>query len=1850
MTDQVLANRYKVISKLGEGGMGAVFKVEDNLNRDIVAFKILSKQIADSPETLLQFKQEFRVMNKLKHPNTVNVFDYGLMPDKSPYLTMEVVPGKELADIKDMDYTEICRILMQLCQALSFIHSRLLVHCDIKPQNIRLKEDGSVKVMDFGLMNQLGLRSNGQITGTVDYLPPEIPTGGIINASSDLYSVGVVAYELVTGRLPFEGDSVLEVIRAHINSRVTPPSEFRQDIPDKLEKIILKLLEKSQQERYQAASEVIADLVELSGEEFTGESLEQKRSYLSSSVLVGRDKELKILETALAHVEKGYGKAIFVAAPAGVGKSRLIQEFKLQVQLAENPFLTGHCFEQGMSAYKPVADALKQLLPLTNREELEKYGNVLVKILPELQEKGYEPLPNLQGISEKLRLFDTITAWLTDVSTRETLVIFIDDLHWIDQASIDLLNTCIRDLRKSKVMFMGTFRDDEVPAGHPLWQTFEEELTSLVKLDPFTTDDIRALIKAMLGSIDLKNEFVEHVKNATGGNAFFISEVMRYLVEEGILQIKFTTWHLPADYTSWELPTSIEATVNRRLNTLSPKAMELIRLAAVAGRKLRLSLFKAVSGWEEEEIFSAIDELIERQFLNRLEHEYLFPHDRVRETLYDSLEEGLRKELHQKVAETIEAENINQLINVSGELAYHFSRSNDIKKAIKYLLMAGFSSPVRMEASMLLQEATGLLEKTEEDIAESWLNTYLFEICSRDEKVVKQNREEAGSNFNSRFILELAWKKLAWISYMIAPKICLDTSEKLIKALENKGLGLEVTAEFQSIRASSYTMIGQNEKAFSITDPVIESEEKKDSLVRGLMLFGRLNGLLTMGRFRQLVQDMEEAVEILEINLSKLHPPLVWAYGFSSFIRDDGVAWLGEPVGESKYAETVTEIAKKYNHLDLDFWSYYPDIVRYSLTGHYDKIKALQEKLMNMVKRMGKPIQHENRFNICLAFAAIQNGQLLEAKSMTKKIAELGQRLGNPHQQANGLILEAMILMEENKFSEAIELFKQAVNLSQTESKGLKNDQLIPALYRLSEAYLRNHEIDQASEFAEKAHELAFSDQFDNPYHLTNTYRLLGQIHAEKKDYEQAHDMLMKSAAIARNNEIIFQEALTQLVIGEIWLERKKFDLTRTTWQKAIAKFREINNEYQANKLIPRLNSVPKPSLITKNITENKESSRSEDYDNAAQQPSQNMPRDSSQEQAAEIGYKLLDLLSAMGITGGKNQIENQNKVKQDVSSFHETHLLEKLKKVELLNNFGQMLLSSLDLNTVLNNVIERVLEVSEADRGFLILLNEKGELYSQIIRTKEGSSSENRFLNFSKTFTEEVLKTGKPLWVADAQADSRFATQKSVLALDLRTVLCVPLKDKDIVIGLLYVDRQSVIKTFSEDDLNLVESIATFASIAIVNARLHHQANEKNEKLQMLNELSRTISNAFTREELLYKVLGFAIRITGAGIGYVLTGDDLKCEASLDVEGNNEIEVKVSSSVIKKVLETNKSVSLVDTMDDKSISTQASIIALDIRSVMCVPLISNKKTLGVIYLSSKTLVKSFTARDLSLLEDIVGQTALAIENLTLLEVQIKQDQIKKELDIARKIQKSMLPSADPEFEHIEISGYSCSATEVGGDYYDYIMLDDNRFALAFGDVTGHGVSAGLLMAMAKSCMFVQCKVDPNVIPVMTALNEMILGGKSERRIRMGFLYTIFDLKDNTMTISSAGHPLPYYYKHENRDLEPIKVIPGYQLGVKENTKFRETTIQLAHKDVLVYFTDGIVEARNKDNEEYGYDRFEEFIKNNCFLSSKDLKDAILEEYYNWVAGLEEMDDDMTIVVIKVKPPAGEKPSDFISV
>ena len=1777
-----IANRYTVQRLLGEGGMGKVYEVEDSVHGTRCALKVLSQKIS-SEEALLQFRQEFWFMTRLAHPHIIQVHEYGVLDDQTPYFTMEIVPGQELSELSNVSSELAYDILIQSAQALGFIHSRRLVHADIKPENLRLTPDQQIKLMDFGLMQAIDTRSNGQLTGTVAYMAPEIPQRGVINESSDIYALGVMAYELLAGVQPFVGTTVLDVIKAHINSQPAPLHSFREDIPEALVRIVHKMLEKSQTDRYANTSELLEDLAQASGKSLSL-SAEGRNSYLSSHVLVARDQELDILQSALDSLSSS-SASVFIGAPAGVGKSRLIEEFKIKAQLADVPFCQGICVEQGMASYAPVVQALNQVIPLSNKSQLERFGPVLAHLLPQLEAQDIFPREDFDPRQQKITLFETVVAWLKEVARERPLVIFVDDLHWSDMASVELFNYCIRGLNGSSVFMLGSFRDDELLANNPLWQTLEEDLSRFVKLSPFNEAQMAELIEKMLRDVQMPNDFIPYFYGATSGNAFFIREMLRYLMEENLIRQSKGHWIIPDNYTEWKLPTSIADTIKQRLKRLSGASAQLVQKLAVVGKRIELALIEALAE-DKDQLFIHLEELVERQFLLRESDAIYFPHDRVRESLYSALEAEPRKDIHQQVGEWLEQAGAGV-----SPLAYHFKNGRDRVKAFQYLIKAGEEASVRMESTLLMHEGLLILEK-------------LRNLPAQAELLDKHRRE------------------LAWISYMIHPFICAETNEKIVAAQQEASAPLEEQVEFESILISSYTMIGRNNDALAKAQELLK-QLKPETVPYGLILFSRLNALLTRGEMRQLVTEMESAATILKQRLKRLPRQLVWAYAFCCFIREDAIAWLGEPVGQDHYADVPREIGEQYDFLDLIFWSHYPQIVRNSLIGQYHDIKNLSDDIFSLIKKMGRPIQHENRFQICLAYAAIEHGELEEGAHYAEKVIALGQRMQNKHQQASGNILQGMIAEQKNHLKDAEAAFKEAVRLSRES----ETDQLLPGMYRLAHIYLKQNQPQKAEPLLQEALELATGFRLENPYHQIQIYRLLAQLKIQQQQApDQIEQDFKQSLELAEVTQNPLQYGLGAMAYAR-WLgsahDKRDFEAAHDLLVSARQRFRQIQYA-RADRSIQELQTWLR-----------KQARQAEAQSDLSQQFGHQL----APQQAQEIGYKMLEMLSQYAIlpqaapgTGGQKDLQQ---------------LSERLKKVERINQFSQLIMQSLDLQIVLQNIMDYVVDIARADRGLLMLKNDLGELEVQVVRLREEEAlPKEQLLSFSQSFAQKGMEQGQSLWVKDAQSDQELSQQASIMALDLRTLICVPLKREDEVIGLVYLDKQAVNDHFSEQDLELVESMATFASISLSNARLHAEIQERNEHLQMLNELSRNISTTQDFSELLAMVLEFCLRITRAEIGYIFISEDinsepanfqgLSCQASMNQDGQPLPEVLVSQSSIQRVLDEKQALCVVDMQDEAQLAHQKSVMALELRSVMCVPIYGKKEQiLGVVYVSSQAVSYTFTPRDLELMESIIRQVGMDIENRSLMEIRKKQELLNQELSFARNIQSSMLPDYQPDIPSLDITGFSESAEAVGGDYYDYFKISDTEFGLAIGDVNGHGISASLLMSMAKSCLFVQGKIDPSVVAVMSALNGMIFGGTKER-LFMTFVYSIFDLLNHTVTLSSAGHHLPYHYKAKEKRLEPVQVKPTYPLGVRDKARFNEVTLKLEPGDVLVYYTDGIIEAHTPDGEEFGFERLEALILEHHHRSASDIQNQLIRAYNQWIQG-QDPEDDMTLVVVKAR-------------
>ena len=1198
--EQLMANRFRVLAELGRGGMGTVYRVEDTLHGDrLVALKTIQMQGASTPELKLRFQEEFRAMAKLKHPNTVEVYDYGMLDAQTRYLTMEVVAGKDLAQLLrtgPLPLERVYGLLIQLLQALGFIHSRLYVHRDIKADNIRITEDGTLKLMDFGLMEQLGIPSNGKLTGTPGYLPPEVPKGGVINASSDLYSLGCLAFEMLTGQLPFTG-SVVEVIKAHINQ--APPSlrSLRADAPEALVTLVNRLLEKDQARRYQEASEVIADLADLAGLRIRRENLDQKRSYLMSSALVGRDQELALLESAFTECLAGQGRAVFVGAPAGVGKSRLVHELTLHAKLADVPVLHGQCLETGMEPYEPLAQALRGVIPRSTEDELAQFGPVLAKLLPELVKLGIQPASPLEPSLERARLLETVTGWLRSVTERTPLLLFFDDLHWSDAQSLEVFNHVIRQTTDVKLFCLATFRSDEAPPSSPLWYTIEEGLTRDLKLKTFTLPQVLSLLQAMLREYRISSEFSQFLYESTAGNAFFITEVLRYLMEEGILIQMDGVWVFPEHVGNLVLPTSVEAAIVRRLSQLSEGARKLARVASVLGRYQELDQLLALSGLGEDELFVHLDELIERQFIIRQDQGYTFPHDRVREALYDDMADAERRDLHQRYAELIERQHDGDTSAVINELAYHFLRGHDMVKAFEYLRKVGDQASVAGHAAIAIQNwkraeellATLDYPGKETHQVDLWWN--IGRSCTQAwpkigievlEKMIPAMEAQGNIDRTARVLkvlVGLLMKLPAERRKKIVTKL---TRPKIYRHRVRKGLARLVpppTSWTQRLLiayaylGACYGLSGQPRKGLAALDRALGLLPFVGTHLEGGMLASKAVCLKPAGQFDEIQRLAQRSSELL---------------GEEQITNDPAVrtGWMGQmgarltvsfqgirpDFAHLEYALRKADEGFEFNFKNF-FWG--RTGIWTAWTGRYEETLDLIEKMNQNSRKIGAPPYQWALY--LRPFLHWQRGEYEEA------LAQVLQTLRYPHLEHDAFAELSIHTLRGQIHLELGEWDAAERDFAEVERRGRENELLLVTIRALlgrgQLALVRGKLADARAAFAE-AHDMAVSGPARNPLHQAIAARWLAEVDLMEGQFAEAHARLDEAEGILTRPEQdnLIEQGHVLRTRGKLLVVEGKQEAGLSVLREAGSRFRALNNRHLARAITREVDALQAPA------------------------------------------------------------------------------------------------------------------------------------------------------------------------------------------------------------------------------------------------------------------------------------------------------------------------------------------------------------------------------------------------------------------------------------------------------------------------------------------------------------------------------------------------------------------------------------------------------------------------------------------------------------------------------------------------
>ncbi len=483
-------DRYTVSSFLGEGGKKRVYEAHDTLLDREVAFALIKTEGFDQTSKE-RISREAQAMGRLGvHPNIVAVLDLGQEDDGSPYMVTELMGGGDIegvleaADENRLSLERTIEIGKAVCEGLEFAHARGIVHRDLKPGNVWLTEDGIAKIGDFGLAvmtDRSRLTREGMMVGTVSYMPPEQATGGDITLKADLYSLGAMLYEMVTGRPPFLGDDEIAIIGQHINTPPVAPTWHNGSCPRPLGALVMRLLSKDPSERPESARDVsnALDAIDLTTR---GESVEQDQTSLDSlagGVFVGRQAEMDQLKAALEDILGGRGRLVTLLGEPGIGKTRTCEELATYAGLRSAQVLWGRCYETGgQPPYWPWIQAIRSYVRSADTDELRRQmgssasviAEIVIDLKDRLPEVGTPPVID-DPAAARFRLFDALTSFLRTATEDRPLILVLDDLHWSDEPSLALLEFVAREIGQSRVLIIGTYRDMELNRRHPLTVT-----------------------------------------------------------------------------------------------------------------------------------------------------------------------------------------------------------------------------------------------------------------------------------------------------------------------------------------------------------------------------------------------------------------------------------------------------------------------------------------------------------------------------------------------------------------------------------------------------------------------------------------------------------------------------------------------------------------------------------------------------------------------------------------------------------------------------------------------------------------------------------------------------------------------------------------------------------------------------------------------------------------------------------------------------------------------------------------------------------------------------------------------------------------------------------------------------------------------------------------------------------------------------------------------------------------------------------------------------------------------------------------------------------------------------------
>ncbi|WP_045214892.1 protein kinase domain-containing protein [Desulfonatronovibrio magnus] len=756
--------RYIVLETISNIGITHLQKACIRKTGEPVVLKSIDSSQA-SHQDIAELRNEYQILQELnkKSSHIIKVLELDRIGQHHILILEDFRSEPLTALFSRMDFSEnmssFLKLSIKITEQLEIIHNNNFIHKDINPVNILISTDmNTVRLIDFGLATTLSRENLGYhpipaIRGSLQYIAPE-QTGRMnrpVDYRADFYSLGITLYQMITGFLPFSGNDPLEIIHGHIAMEPHSPHTLTPAIPQAISEIIMKLMAKNPEDRYQSAAGLKFDL-ELCLEHVDDPDFLQnfepgKRDisevFQISDKLYGRDQEVERLLTTYDETTRGAKRLVFISGYSGVGKTSLVREIFRPIVSNDGFFISGKYerFKQDIpyfALFKGFQDIVSELLSRGD-DEITLWKNRILKAAGNNAGLLTEMIPNLQillGKQPRIKVLNTMESenrfhyiFLKFInlfcSAEHPLTIFMDDLQWIDQPSLKLLDLTMNDADISHIMLIGAYRDNEIDRSHPLFNTlssFRQQGINYqnIELQPLDSEDITALIADTMQISREKAAGLSRIcHNKTGGNPFYLNRFLHHLHETGYIYLDRESiqwkWN-DENIMSLDIADNIAGLISGKLHQLPRITLKLMRTASVLGNRFSLKLLSQVLGMSTHKTFAHIRPAVEQHCLLPVNNDYTamsaiidqkvishadqlefkFSHDRVQQSAYGMLEKDKRIKIHLKAAQTIEKNTLDlEKSDMVFALTTHFNAAASLiydmgakHKILKYNIIA----------------------------------------------------------------------------------------------------------------------------------------------------------------------------------------------------------------------------------------------------------------------------------------------------------------------------------------------------------------------------------------------------------------------------------------------------------------------------------------------------------------------------------------------------------------------------------------------------------------------------------------------------------------------------------------------------------------------------------------------------------------------------------------------------------------------------------------------------------------------------------------------------------------------------------------------------------------------------------------------------------------------------------------------------------------------------------------------------------------------------------------------------------------------------------------------------------